>query len=145
MTPEEIRQLVYRSYEAYDRGERTFVLDLFDDDIEWTFYSPPEALPIPNRVRGKLSVLAALKKIDEVVENIRNDLQLVLVDGDRAAVICDRSLRQRASGRVMRYKLAAFHRYRNGRLVEYTAFADGMDLIQQALGREIELPPAYPK
>jgi hypothetical protein len=59
-------------------------------------------------------------------------------------VICDRKLRQRATGRVMRYKVAAFHRYRNHRLVEYMAFADSFDMMQQALGRTIEVPPSFP-
>lgn len=145
MTPQDIRDLVYLSYKAYERGDRAFVLDLFHDDIEWRFFSPPEALPIPNQVKGKGPVLAALKKIDEAVETVRNELELVMVDGDRAAVICDYTVRQRASGRIMRYKMAAFHRYSGGKLIEYSAFADGFDLVQQALGRVIEVPEAYPR
>jgi ketosteroid isomerase-like protein len=68
-----------------------------------------------------------------------------MVDGDRAAVICDQKVRQRAIGRIIRTKVAAFHRYRDGRLTEYTAFADSFDIMQQTLGRLIELPETYPK
>jgi ketosteroid isomerase-like protein len=143
MTADQIRELVRRSYAAYDRGDRSFAVSLFHDDIEWTFHSPPEALPIPNRVRGKPAVLAALKRIDEVIEVVKNQLDLVMADGDHAAVICDRAVRLRASGRVMRYKVAAFHRYQDGRLIEYTAFMDGFDVLQQALGREIAVEQAY--
>lgn len=64
--------------------------------------------------------------------------------GDRAAVICDRKLRQRCTGRAMRYKVAAFHRYRSGRLVEQMAFADSFDMMQQAFVRTIQLPPSFP-
>jgi ketosteroid isomerase-like protein len=145
MTPDQIRELVLQSYEIYDRGERASFVDLFDDESEWTMYLPPEAMPFPNRVRGKFAVLQALKRVDEVVEIIRNEIDVLVVEGDRAAVICDRSLRLRASGRVMRYKTAAFHRYRDGRLIEYIAFADGLDLMQQSLGREIVLPEAFPR
>lgn len=145
MTTDEIRALLYRSYDAYNRGDRAFVMDLFDDEIEWVFFSPPEALPIANRVQGKNDVLMALRTIDEVIEHISTKLELVAVDGDCAATICDCTLRQRASGRTIRYKVAAFHRYRNGRLYSYTAFADGLDLVQQALGREIPVPSAYPR
>jgi ketosteroid isomerase-like protein len=143
MPTELLRDLVYRSYEAYDRGNRNFALDLFDDNIEWIFHVPPEALPIPPRVRGKAAVLAALGKIDALVEVIKNDIELVLVDGDNAIVICDRTLRQRATGRVIRYKFAALHRYQGGRLVQYQMFADGLDMLQQALGRSLDLPSAY--
>lgn len=144
MTVEEIHRLVRLSYAAYDSGARDTIFDLFDDDIEWRMFCPQEALPFPNRLRGKSEVLAAIQKIDELVEVLGNDLEVVVVEGDRAAVICDRKLRQRSTGRVMRYKVAAFHRYRNGRLVEYMAFADSFDMMQQALGRTIQLPPSFP-
>jgi len=143
MTSEELRGLVYRSYEAFDRGDRSFVIDLFHDDIQWRMLAPPEALPIPNVVKGKPQVLAALQRIDEVVEIVRNELLLVMVDGHRAAVVCDRVLRQRASGRVMRYKVAAFQTYQDGKLIEYLAFADSLDLLEQQLGHELEFPTAY--
>jgi ketosteroid isomerase-like protein len=143
MTAEDIRSLVYQSYEAFDRGDRSFVVDLFDDDIEWIMNAAPESLPFPNRVKGKTQVLAALKAIDDVVETLRNELLLVMVEGDRAALICDCTLRRRSSGRVMRYKVAAFQRYRAGKLVEYHYFADSLDILQQSLGRDLELPSAY--
>jgi ketosteroid isomerase-like protein len=144
MPTQVVRQLLITAYEAYDQGLRGFVAELFDDDIEWTMYCPPEALPIPNRLRGKAAVLEALKRIDEVVEIVRNELVFVAVDGETAAVICDRTLRQRATGRIMRYKMAAFHRFRDGRIVEYQGFADGIDILEQALGREVDIPTAYP-
>ena len=144
MTSDDIRNLLCRSYESFNSGDRSFVLSLFHDDIEWIMYSPPEALPIPNRVQGKFAVLAALKRIDSVIETVRTDLELVMVEDDRAVAICDNTLRQRESGRIMRYKSAAFHRYRDGQLIQYQAFFDGFDILQQALGREIPVPQVYP-
>jgi ketosteroid isomerase-like protein len=144
VTPDEIRELVRRSYAAYDRGARESIFDLFDDDVEWRMFCAPEALPFPNHLKGKTEVLKAIQKVDELVEVIANELELVVVEGDRAAVICDRRLRQRGTGRVMRYKVAAFHRYRNGKLIEYMAFADSLDMMQQALGRTLQLPQSYP-
>lgn len=67
-----------------------------------------------------------------------------MVEGDRAVAICDNALRQRGSGRIMRYKSAAFHQYRDGQLIQYQAFFDGFDILQQALGREIPVPQVYP-
>lgn len=143
MTSEDIRALVRKSYSAYDRGDHDFIVNLFDDNIEWKYFSSPEAIPFPNHLRGKSQVLMALRTIGELFEIVGNDLQLVMVDGDCAAVICDQSVRQRATGRMIRNKVAAFHRYRDGRLIEYTAFADGLDIMQQTLGRLIDLPTIY--
>ncbi|MBM3529608.1 MAG: hypothetical protein FJX62_16090 [Alphaproteobacteria bacterium] len=145
MTADQIRELVRLSYAAYFDGDREAFVDHFHDDIEWQFYSPPEALPIPNRVTGKVAVLAALKRIDEVVEMVDDKLEVVVADVDRAAVVSNRAVRLRANGRVLRYKVAAFHRYRDGKLIEYTAFLDGFDLLQQTLGREIAVEQAYPE
>lgn len=145
MTSEEIRELVRKSYVVYDGGDRNFVIDLFDDNIDWRYYSSPEAIPFPNHIRGKQQVLAALKTVDDLFEIVGNNLELIMVDDDRAAVICDQKVRQRATGRIIRTKVAAFHRYRDGRLIEYAAFADGLDIMQQTLGRLIDLPEIYPR
>jgi ketosteroid isomerase-like protein len=143
MTPDSIRKLLERSYAAYDHGERSFLIDLLHDDVQWTLHGPPELLPVPNRITGKANLIAAFRKIDEVVEIMRNDLEVVVVENDRAAVVVDSTLRQRATGRVLRYKMAAFHRYRDGRQIEYQGFMDSVDLMQQTIGREIDLPDAY--
>lgn len=145
MTPEKIRELILMSYKAYDGGNRDFVMDLFDDEIEWTFYQAPETLPFPNRVRGKNNVLKALEIIDGIIESVSNDIEKLVVEGDTAALIIDRTVRQRDSGRVLRYKVAAFQRYRAGRLVEFISFADSVDLLQQSIGQELDLPMAYAK
>ena len=100
-------------------------------------------LPVPNRIKGKANLIAAFAKIDEVVEVMRNDLQIVIVENDRAALVVDSTLRQLATGRVLRYKMAAFHRYCDGRQIEYQGFMDSVDLMQQTIGRELDLPDAY--
>lgn len=143
MPKEIIRELVYRGYEAYALGHREFVVDLLDDDIEWTFHGPPEVLPVPNHLRGKAAVLAAYKAIDDVTELLGHKLGLVLVDGEHAAIIGETKSRHRASGRILQYKFAAFHLYRNGRLIQYQCFADTIGMAQQLLGRFLDLDSAY--
>lgn len=145
MTSEDIRELVRKSYAAYDRGDHEFIFNLFDDNIDWKYYTSPEAVPFPNHVRGKQQVLQALIAIATLFETMENNLELIVVDGDHAAVICDQKVRQRATGRIIRTKVAAFHRYRDGKLIEYTAFADSLDIMQQTLGRLIDLPEIYPR
>ena len=45
---------------------------------------------------------------------------------------------------VLRYKVASFLRFKEGKLIEYQSFADSFDMMQQALGRQIDVPRAYP-
>ena len=82
MTTDEIRAFLHRSYEAYDKADHAFIVDLFHDDIVWTFNSPPEALPFPNRVTGKIAVLAALQRIGEAIEGVSTKLEVVVAEGD---------------------------------------------------------------
>jgi ketosteroid isomerase-like protein len=103
----------------------------------------PEALPVPKRVIGKWHVLEAWKKIDAELELLRNDIEVLVVEGDRAAIVYDRTLRQRTTGRVIRLKVAAFKRFENGKLIEYQEFGDGLELLEQTLGRSLDAPVAY--
>src|SRR5262252_7567242 len=87
MPREIIREMVYRAYDAYWLGHRDFVDDMLDDDIDWTFHGPTEILPFPNQLRVKAAVLAAFKTIDETTESLEHKIELVLGDGENAAVI----------------------------------------------------------
>jgi ketosteroid isomerase-like protein len=66
-------------------------------------------------------------------------MQLVIADGDRAAVISEVALQQLATGRTIRCRVASFHRVRDGRVVEYEGFLDSFDAVEQAFGRYIEV------
>ena len=43
---------------------------------------------------------------------------------------------------MLRFHLVNFLRFREGRLVEFQEFANTFDLVEQAMGRHIDLPPA---
>lgn len=143
MATESLRERILRVNKAYTAGERAFIVDLVHENIDWRTYITPEALPVPNRVIGKWHVIEAWNKIDAELELIRNDIEILVVENDRAAVVYDRTLRQRKSGRVIRLKVASFHRYQDGKLIEYQEFGDGLELLEQTLGRSINAPPAY--
>jgi ketosteroid isomerase-like protein len=144
MPKEIIREMVYRAYEAYRLGHREFVVDMLDDEIDWTFHGPAELLPTPHHVHGKAAVLAAYKMFDDTTETIEQKLNLVLVDGEHAAALGERKFRHRSSGRIVHYKFAAFQLYRNGRLIEYQMFLDTFSMAQQLMGRAIDVPALYP-
>jgi ketosteroid isomerase-like protein len=132
--------LYHKIQQSYLHGERGYFAEVLDEDVQWTVHGPSESFPIPNRMRGKAEVLAALAVIDEQFEILNNVPTVVMVDGDRVAVICERTVRQRASGRTLRYTAAGFQRYRNGRLVEYQGFMDSYELCQQGFARQADPP-----
>jgi len=83
-----------------------------------------------------LAALAAVAK-DYVLE--RYEPRIIVVDGDRAAVMSDVAFQQRSTGRTVSTQLANFLRFRDGKLVEFREFANTFDLVEQALGRFIDV------
>ena len=140
---ESLREKILANNKRYTAGERTYLVDSLHEQIEWRCHMSKEALPVANRVIGKWHVLEAWRKVDVELELIKNDIEVLLVEGERAAIMYDRTLRQRKTGRVIRLKVAAFKRFQNGKLIDYQEFGDGLELLEQTLGRSIDAPEAY--
>ena len=135
MTEDEIRKFIQECYAAYARGERAFVLDLFDDHVDWIIYAPGNVLPLRGRRRGRVEVLQTLAEIDAVYRLVRHDIEILVVEGDRAAIMTDTTVVQRSTRRTIKFKEAGFYRYRDRRILEYRGFVDSFDLVEQVLGR----------
>jgi len=129
------RDLVTDLYAAYARGDAERIAELIDDDIDWIIHGPMQIFPFAGNRRGKMAVLEALGALakDYVLE--RYEPRSMLVDGDRAAVMSDVAFKQRATGRTLRFHIANFLRFRDGRVVEFREFANTFDVVEQALGR----------
>jgi len=143
MTASEIRQIIDEWYVAHQRQDFEFFERLLADDVEWTMHGPAQAFPAPNALYGKAAVLAALRQISEALNLVRNVKREVIVDGDKAAVISDRTVVQRSTGRTLVYRVAAFLRFRDGKLTEYQSFYDSFDMLEQMIGRELDVPDTY--
>jgi ketosteroid isomerase-like protein len=65
--------------------------------------------------------------------------EISIVDGDRAAVMSDVNFTQRATGRTLRFRVANFLRFQDGRVIEFREFSNSFDVVEQALGRELRL------
>ena len=144
MTAAEIRRIIEQWYAAHQRQDFGFFERLLADDIDWTMNGPPQAFPVPNELHGKAAVLAALRQINDALNVVRNIKREVLVDGDRAAVISDRTVVQRATGRTLVYRVAAFLTFRGGKLVAYQSFYDSFDMLEQVIGEHLNVPEIYP-
>lgn len=131
--------IVHELYDAYERREFERVAAVIHDDIDWIIYGPVSVFPFAGPRRGRNEVLKALAAIAEhyVVESYKREI--IIVEDDRAAVMSDVSFKQRATDRMLRFRVANFLRFRDGRLIEFREFANSFDVVEQALGHELKI------
>jgi ketosteroid isomerase-like protein len=133
------RTTVNQLYEAYAGRDFGRVAGLIHDHIDWVIYAPVAVFPFAGPRRGRAAVLEAMAAIGErfIVESYKREI--VIVDGDRAAVMSDVTFKQRATGRILRFRVANFLRFQDGRVIEFREFIDTFDVVEQALGHELQL------
>lgn len=124
---------------AFQSGDNDRLAALYHDDVDWLFHAPVSVFPFAGARRGKAEVFKgfALLYGEYIVADYQ--VRLKLIDGDRAATLSDVHTVQRATGRTLRSRIAGFHRFRDGQLIEYRGFTDSFDSVEQTLGHELTL------
>jgi ketosteroid isomerase-like protein len=135
----ETRATVNALYDAYGRQDAKRIAEMVHEDIDWVIYGPIEVFPFAGLRRGRAAVLQALAAIGEAYALEKHTIEIMIVDGDRAAVMADLSLKQRASDRTLRFRVANFLRIENGQLIEFREFSDSFDQVEQAIGHAVVL------
>ena len=133
------RAVIRDIQDGFRKGDYARIAARYHDDVDWLFHGPASVFPEVGRRRGKVAVfkaLAALNKLYRFERHVTDDL---LAEGDWAAGIADVTMVQRASGRTIQCRIASFIRVRDGLVVEYRGFTDSFDMVEQALGRELEV------
>ena len=133
------RATVHELYDAYTRRDFERVAALIHDDVDWVIYAPVSVFPFAGPRRGRKAVMMALAGITEAYALLDYTREIVVVEGNCATVLTDASYRQRSTGRTLRFRIASFLRFADGRLIEFREFTDTFDLVEQALGRELSL------
>ena len=141
---EETRAAVLALYDAYRKGDGEAIANMIDDDIDWVIYGPTDAFAFAGARRGKPAVLEALGAIARDYSLQRHEPEIVIVEGDRAAVMSAIAFTQRATGRLLSMRVANFLRFRNGRVIEFREFNDTFDAVEQALGRWLDIGTPRP-
>ena len=135
MTDEQTRTLVRDLYAAYAAGDGGRVAAMLDDDVDWIIYGPVQVFSFVGARRGKAAVLETLAGIASAYAVERYQPEIIVVEGERAAVMSNVAFEQRSTGRTLSFRNANFLRFRAGRVVEFREFADTFDVVEQALGR----------
>ena len=139
MTQEATRAALEEMLNAFMQGNTDKLVASYHDDIDWLFYAPVALFPFAGARRGKAEVLKGYALMYEIFRLADYKVAVMLVDGDRAATLSDVQMLQRATGRTIRSRIASFHRFRDGKLIEYRGFTDSFDSVEQALGRELQI------
>lgn len=140
-----IRDRLDALYRAIRSGHADFVINAFDENIEYLSYAPSKVFPYLGHHRGKDNVAASLRAIFDAYEFLTYDPISMVVEGDDAAVMIFARAHHRATGRKIQIIIAHFVRFKGSRIVEVREFMDSFDAVQQLLGRELELPQAKDK
>ena len=131
--------IVRELYDSYGRRDFERVAALIHDDIDWVIYAPMSVFPFAGPRRGRAAVLEAMAAIAKAFALESYQPEIMIVDGERAAVLSDASYKQRATNRILRLRIANFLRWQDGRLIEFREFTNSYDAVEQALGRELQL------
>ena len=93
--------------------------------------------PFAGARRGKVAVLEALGGIAKEYQLERYEPKIIVVEGDRAAVMSEVAFKQRATDRTHELPACELPAPEDGRVIEFREFANSFDLVEQALGRFI--------
>ena len=137
--PVTTRAAVNEFYAAYAARNFERIAEIVDENIDWIIHGPMRVFPFAGQRRGRPAVLEALGGIASEYAIERYEPRIVIVDGDRAAVMSDAAFKQRSTGRIVSMQLANFLRFRDGRLVEFREFANTFDMAEQVFGRRIDV------
>jgi ketosteroid isomerase-like protein len=123
-------------------NERQFgdIEALIDEDVEWSLYGPVELFPCFGARHGKPAVLQVIKQIAESVRVHRFDRETIMLGADSAASLLRISLTSLDSNKPISLRLAHFAQFREGRLLSLRILVDSYELVEQTLGRPLELP-----
>jgi ketosteroid isomerase-like protein len=77
--------LIKSAYERYASGDLQAVLDLVDEDVEWTYLDPAEVDPEPQVCLGRHELEHAMKR--QRAQGLRPELVEVLGHDDKVMVV----------------------------------------------------------
>ena len=113
---------------------------LIDEDVEWAIFGPVEMFPFLGARHGKAAVMEVCRQLADNVRVHRFDREQVMLGVDSAASMLRYSLTAVDCNKPISLRLAHFAQFRSGRLSRIRVLIDSFDLVEQALGRPINLP-----
>ena len=130
----DIQKTLDALYAAYAQGDFERVSSMMDESIEWMIYAPVTVFPFAGPRRGRAAAVQTMREIAQAYAIEAYEREIVTVDGDQVAVVAGVRMRQRATQRILRFRVANFMRFKDGLLSEFREFSNSFDVAEQALG-----------
>jgi ketosteroid isomerase-like protein len=125
----ELAQLVRQGYEAWNRGDRSWVLEHMSAEVEWI--TPPED-PEPGHYRGYEGVERFWEQWRAAVGQLRFEIEELIEAGEQVVVVARRQGRGKQSGLEVSDRVAQVFSFEDGVCVRVEEFYDRAKALQAA-------------
>jgi ketosteroid isomerase-like protein len=142
MTETSIRPIVEAFYKASAERDIETAISFIDDDVDWLVQGPIDVFAFFGQRRGKAAVIEGYREIGRRLDIKGYVVESLLVDGDRTAALIRLTAIVVATGKVMSIRTSQFARFRAGKIIEMRAVVDSYDMVEQALGRPLDVRPS---
>jgi ketosteroid isomerase-like protein len=136
---ETIRPIVEAYYKAASERDVATALAMMDENIDWLVQGPIDVFSFFGQRHGKAAVRAGYDEIAKALHVTAFHVETLVVEGDRAAAMIRYTSIVRATGKVMSVRTTQFSRWRDCKIVEMRAVCDSYDLVEQTIGRPLDL------
>lgn len=116
------------------------VAPMIDDEIDWAVFGPVDMFSFLGPRHGKADVMKVFRQIGDALHLHRIDRERTILAENQASALLRCTFMQRTTGRQLALRVAHFTQFREGRVASFLVTLDTFDLVQQALGEEIQLP-----
>ena len=134
-----LKERIYEIYRTFSAGHLDQVADMFDERVDFISNAPVDVFPYLGHRVGKVQVMKALEAVHDEFSTVEYLPLKIIIDGQSAGVIVSIRLTQRTTRRLIRVFSAHFLQFKDNRIIEYRAFLDTLEAVQQVLGREFDL------
>lgn len=141
MTETTIRPIVEAFYQASAARDVERALSFVADDVDWLVQGPVDVFAFLGQRRGKTAVREGYGEIARKLQVTGYQVEILLVDGDRAAALIRLTSIVRATGKIMSVRTSQFSRFRSGKMIEMRAVLDSYDMVEQTIGRPLDVTP----
>lgn len=107
-------------------------------DVDWLLTGPIETFPYCGQRSGREAVLDVYRLVAGSVRVTQHVRDHVLIEGERAATLA-RIVGVHESGREIGLRMATFTRFRGDMAAEICTVLDALGLVEQVLGRPLDI------
>jgi hypothetical protein len=137
MTTDLHRQRLLNFLDVFYGGDIEGALARCTDDVEFIANVPVDLLPHMGHRQGKDAVRQMWTTIHARYSEMRHEVPIVVVEGDRLAANIRVFFRKVSNRRMVRFDIAAFYTFRDGQIAEIREIIDTFDLVEQLLERDV--------